>query len=425
MDSTTQPPRTALRHAGLLAAVFLGVGVAMPFVPPFLASRGLTAGEVAVVLFAGSVIRFLAGPPLGRAADRLGDGRLLLIPCGLAAALAALLYLAADGFLALLILMAAFSLAIAPIVPLAEALWVAAAQRERLDYGRVRAAGSAAFILAALATGWLATRAGTEAVPPLLAGSYLAVVVAAWWLPRAAGPAPAARGGVFALHLFRVPGFTRLVVLSALIQGSHAAYYGFGSIHWLRAGHSADSIGLLWAEAVLVEVALFFWAGRLFAGWSPRALTLLAVGAVILRWTGTAATTDLAALLALQALHAVTFGAQHLAAMRWIAAHAPPGEALSMQSLHAALGGTASIALGTLAAGPLYAGSGAGVFLAAALMGFAALPVAWTWREGGVPDERSYDAGQPRITMAPCENTSTSLVVKSSRGSRAASTPPK
>ena len=376
------PSPVAIRYAGLLAAVFLGVGVAMPFVPPFLAARGLSAQEVAAVLFAGSLVRLFAGPPLGRAADLLGDGRRLLIPCAAGAAALALLFLPAGGFAALLALQVLFSLAVAAVVPIAEAMWVATSRREGLDYGRVRASGSAAFIVGALATGWLAARAGYDAVPPLLALSYAAVAVAAWWLPAALAGRPAARSGAFALHLLRVPGFGRLVALSALIQGSHAAYYGFASIHWLAAGHSAEVVGLLWAEAVLVEVVMFFFAGRLFRDVSPRGLTALAVGAVILRWSGTAAATELPFLLALQALHAITFGAQHLAAMRWIAAHAPAGEALSAQSLHAALGNTAPLALAMLAAGPLYAASGAGVFLGAALMGVAAVPVVLGWRAG-------------------------------------------
>ncbi|MFC0386730.1 MFS transporter [Muricoccus vinaceus] len=384
----TRPGEPLARLALLLATSFLGVGVAMPFLPPFLAGKGLGPEAVAQVLFAGSLIRFTVSPAMGRLADRLGDGRRLLMPCAAVAALAAPLFLPAEGFWAVLLVQLLFAAAMAPLSPLGEAMTLAATRRAGADYGRVRSAGSAAFVLGAVGAGWLAGWAGYAAVPWLLAGSYAAAALAAWALPRAAVPAPpsgAQRGGfrkVFPLHLLRRPGFARLVLITGLIQGSHAAYYGFASIHWARAGHSPDTIGLLWAEGVLAEVLLFFWARPLLGRLSPRALMLLAAGVGVLRWCALAATTELWALVPLQALHAITFGAQYMGAMRWLAARAPPGEALSAQSLHAALGNTGAQALAMLAAGALYAGLGAGAFLAMAALCALAVPVALGWIEG-------------------------------------------
>ena len=58
---------------------------------------------------------------------------------------------------------------------------------------------------------------------------------------------------------FQEPAFRWLLPLSALIQGSHALYYGFSTIHWTAAGLSPGVIGLLWAEGVVVEVLLFLY----------------------------------------------------------------------------------------------------------------------------------------------------------------------
>ena len=41
------------------------------------------------------------------------------------------------------------------------------------------------------------------------------------------------------------------MLIAALMQGSHAAYYAFGSIHWQALGLSAGVIGLLWAWGVV------------------------------------------------------------------------------------------------------------------------------------------------------------------------------
>ncbi|SHJ95896.1 MFS transporter, PPP family, 3-phenylpropionic acid transporter [Roseomonas rosea] len=391
---TTSPsvPETApplARFALLLAACFLGVGVSMPFLPPFLAGRGLGAEAVAQILFAGSLIRFFVSPALGRLADRIGDGRAVLIPCAALAALAAPLFLPAEGFWAVLGVQLLFAAAMAPLSPVGEAMALAATRRAGVDYGPVRAAGSAAFILGAAGAGGMAAWGGYAAVPWLLAGSYAAAALAAWLLPRppAGGQALRRAGGgglrgAFALHLLRRPGFGRLVAISALVQGSHAACYGFSSIHWARAGHSAETIGLLWAEGVMAEVLLFLWARPLLGRVSPRGLMLLAAGAGMLRWVAMGITTELWALVPLQALHALTFGAQYMGAMRWLSANPPPGEALAAQSLHAALGTTGAQAVAMLATGWLYARVEGGAFLAMALLCALAVPVAWGWRAG-------------------------------------------
>ncbi|WP_338661642.1 MFS transporter [Pararoseomonas sp. SCSIO 73927] len=377
------------RFAFLLAASFLGVGVTMPFLPPFLAAKGLGPEAVAQLLFAASLVRFLVSPALGRLADRLGDGRRVMIPCALLAALAAPLLLPAQGFVALLAVQIVMAAAVAPLGPIGEAMTLAATRRAGAEFGPVRAAGSVAFILGSVGAGSLAAWKGYEAVPWLLAGCYATAVLAALALPRPERGAPQAvpvgRGGLrgaFALHLLRRPGFGRLVLLSALIQGSHAAYYGFSSIHWAQAGHSAETIGLLWGIGVAAEVLLFLLARPLLGRLSPRALMLLAAGAGVVRWAALAATTALPLLVPLQLLHALTFGVQYMGAMRWLSSNPPPGEALAAQALHAALGTTGAQALCLLMAGWLYAQAGAGAFLAMSALCALAVPVALAWRAG-------------------------------------------
>ncbi len=69
----------------------------------------------------------------------------------------------------------------------------------------------------------------------------------------------------------------------------------------------------------------------------------------------------LPALVLAQALHALTFGAMHLAAMRVLQASIPPAVAGTAQTLHGA-GVGAALMLATLACGWGYAAFGAGVF---------------------------------------------------------------
>ncbi len=164
------------------------------------------------MLAAGSAVRLLSGPLGGRVADAMGQARFLMAAGAALAALAAALYGVVSGFVALLVVNMLMAAAFAPVIPLGDALALRAAREEGWDYGRVRAAGSVAFVAAAGAAGWLAERAGAGSIAWVLAGAFAAGdagrVGAAGGpgagparrrrLPRRARPArvPAAAGGV-------------------------------------------------------------------------------------------------------------------------------------------------------------------------------------------------------------------------------------
>jgi PPP family 3-phenylpropionic acid transporter len=365
----------AARHALLYAAQFFAFGVILPFLPAVLAARGLDPAEVAAVLAAGSAVRLFAGPLGGRLADALSAPRAVLGLTAAAAALAASGFLLAAGFVMLLLVHVALSLAIAPIVPLSDAVTLASIRRHGFDYGRVRAAGSVAFILAALLAGQAVARLGMDAAVVLIVLGLAGTAGAALLLP--AGE-PGGGGGVRGIRAFLaplgIPALRRLLVVSALIQGSHAFYYAFGTIHWQAAGLGAGLIGALWATGVVAEIALFFWGRGVVARLGPLGLSLLAAAMGMLRWGATALTTDPLLLFPLQILHAATFGAQHLATMQVLGRVVPPAQAGTAQALHASLGAGLSMGVMTLACGPLYAAFGGGGYWAMAALCLAAMP---------------------------------------------------
>ncbi|MCK8785261.1 MFS transporter [Roseomonas sp. NAR14] len=372
--------RLPTRFALLYAALFGAVGVAQPFLPAYLAALGVTAQGIAALLAAASAVRLLAGPLAGRVADATGDPRGVLLASAAIATLTATAYGLAAGFWALLAVAVLHGIVSAPLIPMSDMLTLRVARREGFDYGRVRAAGSVAFILCTVAAGWAVQLAGIGIVVWLIAGGMALVALCALLLPRERVEARSGRAGFAAV--LRLPGFRRLLLLSALIQGSHALYYGFGALHWQSLGLSPALIGLLWGEGVVLEVILFVFGAPLVARLGPRGLSLLAAAAGVLRWSITAVTGWLPALVLAQALHGLTFGAQHLAAMRLLAGGVPAPLAATAQTLHASLGvGLASGVL-TLLCGPLYAWLGGGAFWAMAALCAAAVPAALGVRAG-------------------------------------------
>jgi PPP family 3-phenylpropionic acid transporter len=303
----------ASRVSAFLGAYFAANAV-NAFMPLWFADRGLSAAAIGQILGAGALLRVLAGPAWGNVADRVGRRRPVLVFAAFAAAGLALSYTVTTGFLPLLLIAAAQGIASSAINPLADSLALALAREGRIEYGPVRAAGSATFMVATAASGWLLNRVGSWLLPWLLTAGYSATCLLGAVVPEAATP-PAAPRAFAGLLLFRNPAFRLAVGSTALIQGAHAAYYGFAALFWRSQGISDTVIGLLFAEGIIAEILLFARGRRLVEHLGPAGLTACAAGASVLRWTITAFAPPLPVLAAVQLIHAATFAMQHLSAM--------------------------------------------------------------------------------------------------------------
>jgi len=372
------PPPALLRFLALYGALFAAFGVASPFFAAFLASRGLRPEAIGLVLAAGTATRLLAGPFGGRLADRLGAPRRVLTGYAAAAALVAFGYLPASGLWLLLLGSVAHAAVLAPIVPLADALALAAAAAGRgFQYGWVRGAGSAAFILGTMASGQAVAGFGLVAIIWLNGGLLALAALCAGRLPdRLRHPVTAATGGGFS-ELLRLPGFRRLMLVAALIQGSHAMHDSFAVIRWASAGVGSGTIGLLWSESVVAEVVVFLFIGRpLIDRLTPAGASVLAAAAGVVRWAVLAETGSVAAAALVEPLHGLTFALQHLACMRLINVIVPPHLAATAQAFYNTVAVGAAVTLLTVACGPLYAGFGAGGFWVMGGLCAAAIPLA-------------------------------------------------
>ncbi len=372
-------PPALSRFLALYGALFAAFGVASPFFAAFLASRGLRPEAIGLVLAAGTATRLLAGPLGGRLADGLGAPRLVLTGYAAAAALVAFGYLPASGLLPLLLVSVAHASVLAPIVPLSDALALAAsgAAGRGFQYGWVRGAGSAAFVLGTLAAGQAVAGFGLAAIIWLNGVLLSLATLCAARLPdRLHHPVTAATAGGFG-ELLRLPGFRRLMLVAALIQGSHAMHDSFAVIRWASAGVGSGTIGLLWSESVVAEVVVFLFIGRpLIERLTPAGASMLAAAGGIIRWAVLAQTASVAAAALVEPLHGLTFALQHLACMRLIGWIVPPHLAATAQAFYNTVAVGAATALLTLASGPLYAGFGAGGFWVMSGLCAAAVPLA-------------------------------------------------
>ncbi len=376
MSSNPQIPTGstfAWRLAVFYAALFVVLGVQLPFLPLWLAAKGLDAGAIGVVLAIPMVVRVLAIPLATRHADRNDALRSAIV---IAATAAALGYGAVGLAPGAAPIMAAFALASAfytPIMPLTDAYALRGLGHFRRAYGPVRLWGSLAFIAGSFGAGVLLDLiAARDLIWLIVAGMAITAAAAcalAPLAPRTAAspdPAPAAKTAPSAApSLLRDPVFLAVAAAASLVQASHAVYYGFSALDWRAAGLDGAAIGALWALGVVAEVALFAISGRLRM--APTTLLMIGAAGAVIRWSAMALEPAPALLPILQCLHGLSFGATHLGAIGFIAHAAPAAMGATAQGyLAVAQGLVMALAMG--ASGLLYAGWGGVAYGAMALM---------------------------------------------------------
>ena len=369
----------------LYAALYSAYGAESAYLPSFFQSHGLGADSIGAVLSAGTVVRIVSGPAVGRLADRLGTRRGVLSCAALAAGLVGTSYLGAYGALPLLAVCMAHSAAEATLAPLSDALAMAASLvRGAFRYGWVRGAGSAAFVAGTLLSGQLVDRFGLWCIIAASSALFVAMALAATRVaaPDAAGEADRGNTPAAVRALLAVPAYRTLLLVAALVLGSHAVNDAFAVITWRGAGYDGTAVSLLWSESVLAEVLVFFVLGPpLIDRVGPAGAAAVAAAAGVLRWGVMGATLAWPALVAVQALHGLTFALFHLGAMRVIGTAVPERLGATAQAVYGNIAlGIASATL-TLASGYLYAGLGLHAFWAMAGLCALALALAPGLRE--------------------------------------------
>ncbi|WKE67079.1 3-phenylpropionate MFS transporter [Gallaecimonas kandeliae] len=353
---------------------FLGWGIYLPFWSLWLKGQNLTPAIIGLLLGVAQGTRALGSlfitTRIKRSEQLLPASRLLalstlLIFCG---------FLLPQSLPLLLGLTLLGSLLYSPLVPISDAMATRLVAQIGMDYGKVRLWGSIAFVVMSTAMGTITGLWGSEAVLWCLLATQLLMFLGtlpAMSVPLTDGPAAQAAKSWWAL--LKKPMVRRFVLITMCIQGSHAAYYGFSALYWQKQGISPGTIGALWSWGVVVEVAVFYFAKRLFGRQSAAWLLSLGAIAVMVRWTGTAFADQLWQLILLQALHGVTFTLSHLGAIRFISKEIPAHYGVGTQALYSAFGLSLAVAAMMLVTGALYEDWGGKAFLAMAVLGAPAL----------------------------------------------------
>jgi MFS transporter, PPP family, 3-phenylpropionic acid transporter len=343
----------SFRLAFYYLALFLIVGTFVPYLPLWMGGRGLSAEQIGLVLAVALWAKIPVGLSIASAVDHTGQRKRFLIWIGLISLAGLVAMEFAHSYWPILLAWFVVGTLLTTAMPVVDTLSLLASNRSGVRYGKVRRWGSIAFILASVLGGWYLRGRASDEVLWLMIGGGVLLLVATWLLPdMRTEPSQRKRPALF--DVLKSPNFLLFVITAALLQSSHAGLYGFASRHWIDAGISESTVGLLWAEGVVAEILVFSAGGFLVAKLGPARILLLAGLAGLVRWSILSLSTDPVVLIAIQALHGLTFSGTHLAAFAFILQNVREDQSASAQGLFDSLAMGLFFGLSMAAAGWVY-----------------------------------------------------------------------
>lgn len=348
-------PSTRVRLVVFYLLMFMSVGVGLPFFPQYYRTLGFSGPQVGMLLGIGPVFASVMPPIWGQVADRWGRPGLVLgiLATGAALGFVGLWSVTAFGLaLVALCFHAAFGTSMTAMI---DTLALRHIEQEGGSYSSLRLWGSLGFVVASLGYGFSVDVIDRRAV--LAAAAALGLASAWTWLTLAGAPAVHAAGPRPSLAevgaLLRRKEVALFLLASALHWIACAPYNGTLSMHLTALKLPPWVVSAAASVGVVSEVAVMFTWPRWGPKVAPRTLLIVAFLASAGRWLGMAVVDAPAAILALSAIHGLTFGAFYLASVAYMSKVAPGSLRATGQSLYVA----ATYGIGGVIG---YVGTGAG-----------------------------------------------------------------
>lgn len=334
----------AFRLAAFYFLFFAYAGAYVAYFPLYLASRNLSAVEIAWVLALPALARIVAPTAWGWLADRTGAHRAIVAAsCAVTAAGFAIIPFTER----IAWVIGLTSLLSAGALPLVEAITLGSLAGQSGRYGPIRVWGSIGFMAVVLGGGAWLDRQPMATLPGALVFFMLATLVAALALPRGRTHAEAQR-----TPLRLTPEIVALLAAGFCNAVAHGALYAFLSLHLERVGYSGTMIGVLWTLGVAAEILVFLYLPQLFRRYALSTLLAASLGCGVLRFLAIGwAAGELWIVLLAQLLHAATFGAFHAAAVAAVHRVFPEHAQARGQTLFSSVCYGAGAASGLLIAG--------------------------------------------------------------------------
>jgi MFS transporter, PPP family, 3-phenylpropionic acid transporter len=369
--------RFAGRLALFYAASFGMSGTHLPFFTVWLRAIGIDASWIGIISAVPAATRFTTLPIVTGSAERRYSlrGALIATACLTAVgfAITGSQHQAFTVFIAYVVTCCVWT----PILPLTDAYALRGVVRYGLNYGPLRLWGSAAFVAGALACGLLVDIIAARHLIWVIAAVAALSAAVSFALQPMERPKVAATTAHGAKALLRDRGFLAIILTSALVQGSHAAYYTFASINWQARGMDGLTIATLWVLGVLAEIVVFALSPRFTL--APAYLVVIGALSAVARWLIYAQEPPIAVLAVVQLAHSLSYGLTQVGSMSLLVRRLPVNLMARGQGYFAACSGIVSVGASILS-GIVYGRYGQGVYYLMVAMALSGALLMWLAR---------------------------------------------
>ncbi|WP_411990998.1 3-phenylpropionate MFS transporter [Agarivorans sp. DSG3-1] len=371
-------PKAASWISLYFSGLFFAWGVFLPFWALWLESEGLDPSQIGLLLGFSMLARFMGNMllmPRIKSAQHLLPG-IRWVSFASILVVSGLCWL--EGYFWLTVLTLAANFFIATLIPLGDAVATKWVSQLRLDYGRVRVFGSIAFIVSSTLLGIGLTYYSHSLILYATIGSLVLMWGLSLFTPASPLVDETSENEPANHRLWAVlkqKNTLLFITVTALIQGSHAAYYAYSTLYWKSIGYAESTIGYLWSIGVVFEMSILIFGSKWFKHWNANKMFLLAAIGGVLRWGIFGSTEILPLMMLSQGMHALTFALTQLAAIKYIASEAPSSQAIPLQALYSAIALNMGTALLTFLSSALYEPMGSGVFLIMGGLSALAIPL--------------------------------------------------
>jgi PPP family 3-phenylpropionic acid transporter len=309
------------RTAAFYSTVFMVSGAMTVYGGIWMSGLGLTDGQIGIVNAAPVLAMLVLNIVVGRIADRASDWRQVIVLGTVGAGILPVGLLWADGFWGVLIFWTLGTICAAAAIPVLDAAATRLTARRGTDFGAMRAWGTIGYLVVLLGTGIMVGQDwGPAAFIWLVVGLGLLRAAVSLGLPRfRAEPSETrVRQGAGRLSEVMRPWFLLPLVGWAMISATHLILAAFQGLLFERQGIGTEWIGAVIALGALSETAMFFAFRRWFGRFRPRSLILASALVSAARWAVMGLEPGLGGLIALQALHGITYGLGFMACLAFI-----------------------------------------------------------------------------------------------------------
>ena len=375
--SKLEARRFAVRLALFYGTLFGLSGTQLPFFPVWLRAIGIDPSWIGIISAVPAVTRFTTLPFVTGLAERRQALRGALIATTALSALGFALVGLRHEAIAVFLAFVATACVWTPTVPLTDAYALRGVVRHGINYGPVRLWGSAAFVLGALACGLLIDVIDPSRLIWIIVATAAVGAFASLVLKPLETLAPTAATARRDDRLLRNPAFILIIATSALVQGSHAAYYIFSAINWQAHGLDGLTIAGLWALGVVGEIVVFATSPRYTL--APSTLVVIGALSAVARWCITAQEPAVLLLAVVQLGHGLSFGLTQVGTMELLVRHVPVHMMARGQGYYTACSGIIS-SCASILSGAIYARYGQGVYYLMAVMAGSGALLMWLAR---------------------------------------------